>query len=196
MSPLAGCAALAVVELDATLVAQTFVSRPFVAGVLFGFLAGSPRDGALIGASCELLSLADLPVGGCLTWSAPVAAGVGALLAGSGAPLPVSLAAGLAAGVLHARAEAYERAYRGRTAGALAARAAAGGVLGPALGASIAAHAAMTFSVALAVLLVSSALERRWWALLPDFARAGMSAAAFAAPWIGMAGVASWGIRR
>lgn len=189
MNLLAGCAAIAVLELDATLVAQTMVSRPLVVGAVVGAMAGAPQAGVLFGASFELLSLADLPVGGSLTWSGAVAAGTAALLAGAHTAFGLCFIGGLAAGVLHAKAEAVERARRARTVDAM-------GSLGGSLGASIAAHAAMTFLIALGVTGSIAFAENRVWVHFPDFLRAGASFAATSAPWIGLSGVAAWGLRR
>jgi hypothetical protein len=174
MSLVAGCAALAALELDATLIAQTLLSRPLVAGAVVGALTGRAQAGALFGASYELLGLCNLPVGGCMNWSGTVAAGTAVVLSGAGASFPLCFAGGLAAGVAHARIEGLERARRARSGDALALRAEAGGpALGRSFSASIAAHAAMTFALA-----------------------AGAAAAASSAPWIGLSGVAAWGLRR
>ena len=196
MSPLIGCAALAVLELDAVLVAQTLVSRPLVVGIVMGSMSGSSGMGSLFGAIFELLGLVDLPLGGCLTWSASIAAGVASLLAGGGCSFPVSLAAGLAAGLIHSRLEAIERARRAETGDALAGRAVESGTLGPALGLSLAAHAAMTFAVSFAVLSLVEAFDRQWWPRVPGFIQGGASFAANNAPWIALSGVAAWGLRR
>lgn len=197
VNPFVGCAALAVLELDAALVAQTLVSRPFIVGILLGALSGAPQSGALLGASLELMSLVDLPVGGRLTWSAPVAAGTAALLAGQGCAVSVSLAGGIAAGVVHSRLEAFERVRRAATGDALAGRAVAGGpTLGLALGAALLAHAAMTFAMSFAAVTLIGTFERYWWPLAPELVRAGATFAADNAPWIGLSSVAAWGLRR
>ena len=52
-----------VVGIDATSVAQTMVSRPFIACTLTGLLLGRPDEGALLGAILELFALVILPVG-------------------------------------------------------------------------------------------------------------------------------------
>jgi mannose/fructose/N-acetylgalactosamine-specific phosphotransferase system component IIC len=52
-----------VVGVDATSVAQTMISRPFVAAILTGLLAGRPEEGAILGAILELFALVILPVG-------------------------------------------------------------------------------------------------------------------------------------
>jgi mannose/fructose/N-acetylgalactosamine-specific phosphotransferase system component IIC len=188
---------LAVLELDVALAAQTLISRPFVVGVLLGALAGAPEMGALFGAAFELLSLGDLPLGGHLTWSTSVAAGVSSLLAGGGCAFPVSLAAGIFAGLIHSRIEAFERAQRVATGEVLAGLAVGGGAsLGRALGGSLAIHAAMTFAVSLSVLALGETFNRQWWPLFPEFVRGGVSFAADNAPWIALSGVAAWGLRR
>jgi len=51
------------VGIDATSVAQTMVSRPFIAATLAGLLAGRPEEGAILGAFLELFALVILPVG-------------------------------------------------------------------------------------------------------------------------------------
>lgn len=197
MSPLIGCIALAALELDAALVAQTLVSRPFVIGILFGTLFGAPHSGALFGASLELMSLVDLPIGGCLTWSAPVAAGTAAMLASRGCAVPVSLAGGIVAGVVHSRLEAFERTRRADTGDELADRAAEGGwTLVLALGASLATHAAMTFAVSFAAVMLITTFDRYWWPRVPELVRAGAAFAAVSVPWIGLSSVAAWGLRR
>lgn len=48
---------------DATSVAQTMISRPFIAATLTGLLVGRPEEGALLGAILELFALVILPVG-------------------------------------------------------------------------------------------------------------------------------------
>lgn len=197
MSAAAACALLAVLELDAVLVAQTLASRPLVVGVLLGALTGQVQAGMLFGAAFELLSLCDLPVGGCLTWSAPVAAGTATVIAGGGASIPLAFAGGVLAGVLHSKAEAFERSRRAATGDDLARRAEAGGsALGRALGSSIALHAVMTFAVAGAVTAAAVAVDRRWWASAPDFMRGAAGLMAASAPWLGLSGVTAWGLRR
>lgn len=197
MSAVAACAVLAVLELDAVLVAQTMVSRPLVVGAALGALTGQTQAGMLFGAAFELLSLCDLPVGGCLTWSAPVAAGTATVLASRGASFSLCFFGGVAAGVLHSRAEGFERSRRASTADALVRSAEAGGpALGRALGTSIALHAAMTFAVAGAVVAVVGAVDRAWWAGAPAVLRSGAALAASSAPWIGLSGLAAWGLKR
>jgi len=197
VSLLAGCGALAALELDATLIAQTLLSRPLVAGAVVGAVTGRAQAGALFGASYELLGLCNLPVGGYMNWSGTVAAGTAVVLASSGASFAPCFAGGLLAGVAHARVEAFERARRARSGDALAVKAEAGGsALGLSFGASIAAHAAMTFAVAAGTAALVGYLDRRLWAGLPGFLQAGAALAASSAPWIGLSGVAMWGLKR
>ena len=197
MSPFIGCLALALIELDAVMVAQTLVSRPLIVGVIFGALGGAPWTGALFGATFELMSLVHLPVGGALSWSGPVAAGTAALLAGLDCSSAMSLAGGLGAGVLHSRLEGFERARRMATGDALARRAAGNGrVLGFSFAVSLAAHAALTFSVSFLTLTLIPIFDRQWWPSSPVFVRAGAEFAADVAPWIGLSSLAAWGLRR
>ena len=197
MTTASACAVLALLELDAVLIAQTLVSRPLVVGAVIGALTGNALAGALFGAVFELLSLCDLPVGGCLTWSAPVAAGTATLLSGRGTAAALCFLGGIAVGALHSRIAAFERSRRAATGDALVLRAEAGGwTLGRALGLSIAAHAAMTFAVAGAVVSLVGFLDGRWWAGAPEFIRGGAALVSSSAPWIGLSGVAAWGLRR
>lgn len=197
MTTIAACALLAALELDAVLIAQTLASRPLVVGVILGALTDKAQAGILFGAAFELLSLCDLPVGGCLTWSATVAAGTATLLVSGGSPFSLCFIGGVAAGALHSRAEAYERASRSSTGDALVRRAEAGGrTLGRALGVSIAAHAAMTFAVAGAVVALIGFVDRRWWSDAPEFLRSGAALVSSSAPWIGLSGVTAWSLRR
>ena len=197
MNIVAACAVLAALELDAVLIAQTLVSRPIVVGATLGALTDRTQAGMLFGSAFELLALVDLPVGGCLTWSAPVAAGTAVLLASRGTSFSLCFAGGAAAGILHSRVEALERARRASTGDALVQRAeAGGGALGRALGASIAAHAAMTFATVGAVIALVGFIDRRWWTSAPGLLQAGAAFVASSAPWIGLSGVAVWGLRR
>ncbi len=194
---LIACAALAVLELDVVLIAQTMASRPLVVGAAFGAFMGKPEAGALFGVVFELLSLGDLPIGGNLTWSATIAAGTATVLAGAGTSFAPCFFGGIAAGIVHSRLEATERVHRALTGDALAHRAEAGGrALGRALGASIAAHAAMTFVVACAIVALVVPIDRLWWARAPAVIQAGSFLAVSSAPWIGLSGVTLWCLRR
>lgn len=193
----AACALLAALELDATLVAQTLVSRPLVVGAAIGMLGDRAHSGALFGAAFELLALVDLPVGGCLTWSAPVAAGVATALMLRGTSSAMCLVGGVAAGLIHARLEAVERSRRAASCDALVAAAEDGGpVLARSFGVSIAIHASGTFILAFAVVSLVGWVDRVWWPYAPEVLRAGASAALSSAPWIGLSGIAAWGLSR
>lgn len=48
---------------DATSLAQTMVSRPFIAATLTGVIAGRPEEGVILGSILELFTLVILPVG-------------------------------------------------------------------------------------------------------------------------------------
>ena len=191
------CAVLAILELDVVLIAQTMLSRPLVVGAVLGTLTGKAQIGALFGAAFELVSLCDLPVGGCLTWSATVAAGTATLLASGGTSFPLCFVGGIAAGVLHSRVEVLERVRRASTGDTLARRAEAGGrALGQALSTSIVMHTAMTFAVAGGIVALVGFIDRCWWTGAPEFLQAGAALVSSSAPWIGLSGVAAWGLRR
>jgi mannose/fructose/N-acetylgalactosamine-specific phosphotransferase system component IIC len=188
----AGAAGIAVLELDAASIGTFLLSRPFVVGPLVGWARGDAWSGAALGAVFEALTLAELPLGGRLDFSAPVAAGAAAWLAcGAGAPLEAAFLVGIAAGWVHARAEAGLRRTRGaharRAETALAA--ARPPRLGLELAAALAVQAAATFAVSLVFLAAAAALLPALWPRLPELARVGARAAFLAAPWIGAGGV-------
>lgn len=197
MSGAAALAVLAVLELDASLVAQTMISRPLVAATLVGAASGAALIGVIFGAVFELLGLCSLPVGGCLTWSATVAAGTATVLAGQGVSAPLCVLGGLAAGGLHSRLEGFERTRRAATGDALALRAElGGGALGRSLGLSIALHGVMTFALTLAVVLAVKVLDRAVWPGVPPAVDGGARIALLCAPWIGLSGAVVRGLRR
>ena len=80
---------------------------PVRRGPLLGWAVRRPVDRGALGAAFEALTLEELPLGGCLNFSAPVAAGVAAWLAAGPAAMPGEAAfpAGLFAGWAHARVE-------------------------------------------------------------------------------------------
>ncbi len=199
MSPLAtdaaGAAALALLELDEASVGPFLLSRPFVTAPLLGFALGSPWLGAAVGAVFELLTLTELPLGGCLDLSAPIAAGSAVFLAAGPAALPLEAAfpAGLAAGWAHARVE---RALRARRAAACrrAEEALAAGRpprLGAEIAGTIGVQAAAAFALALTVFALGGPALSRLWPLLPDALRAGARTALETAPWLGAGGLAA-----
>ncbi|OGR95617.1 MAG: hypothetical protein A2V88_14190 [Elusimicrobia bacterium RBG_16_66_12] len=194
-----GAAALALLELDAASVGPMLLSRPFVVGPLVGTFLGSPLLGAGLGAAIEAVTLEDLPLGGSLEVSAPVAAGVAAWLAAGPCALPAEAAfpAGLAAGWVHARAEIFLRSRRSihvRRAQASLARG-----LEPRLGRELASALALqvlaTFVVIVAAFLAAGPVLKHLWPHLPETLRAGARCAVVAAPWLGAGGLAAslWG---
>jgi len=199
MSALAQCAlgaaAIAVLELDAASVGPFLFSRPFVVGPLVGTALGGPLLGVGLGAALETVTLAELPLGGCLEISAPVAAGVAVWLAAGPAALPVeaSFPAGLAAGWVHARVERALRARRGGHARRADKELASSRspCLGLELGAALGLQTAATFAVALGAILAAGPALSRLWPLLPATLRSGASVAFIAAPWLGAGGLAA-----
>jgi mannose/fructose/N-acetylgalactosamine-specific phosphotransferase system component IIC len=191
----AGAGALALLELDAASVGPFLLSRPLVVGPLLGWALGSPRLGAGLGVVFEALTLEELPLGGRLDFSAPVAAGVAVWLAAGPAALPPEAAflAGLLAGWAHARVERGLR--RGRAAPARRAEAALASGAAPRLGAellsALALQAAATFAVVLVALSAVGPAAARIWPALPQFLRAGARSAFVAAPWLGAGSLAA-----
>jgi mannose/fructose/N-acetylgalactosamine-specific phosphotransferase system component IIC len=192
---LGGAGAVALLELDAAAVGPFLLSRPFVVGPLIGWACGDPWTGAVLGAAFEALTLQELPLGGCLDFSAPVAAGAAAFLASSRGGLPPEAAfpAGLAAGWAHARMESYLRRGRGAHSRRLESALAQGRT--PRYGAEILSalllQAVPTFALTAAVLAVAGPVGARVWPALPEFVRSGARAALFCAPWLGGGGVAA-----
>lgn len=185
----AGAGALALLELDAASIGPFLLSRPIVVGPLVGWALGSPWLGAGLGALFEALTLEELPLGGRLDVSAPVAAGVAAWLAAGPAALPAEAAflAGLAAGWAHAAVE--RRLRRGRGAAVRRAEAALAAGQPPRLGfeilSALALQAAATFAVVLVALAAAGPAAARLWPALPESLRAGARSAFLAAPWLG-----------
>ena len=194
-SDAAGAGVLALLELDAASVGPFLLSRPFVVGPLVGGALGSPWLGAGIGALFEALTLEELPLGGRLDFSAPVAAGVAAWSAAGPLSMPCETAflSGLLAGWAHAKVEG--RLRKGRVV--LARRAEENLRTGrpPRLGAKIASaltvQAAATFVVALVALAALGPALARLWPVLPEFLRVGARASFAAAPWLASGSLAA-----
>ncbi len=199
-SDAAGAGAIALFELDAASIGPFLLSRPFVVGPLVGWLFGNAWAGAILGGVFEALSLEELPLGGRLDFSAPVAAGTAAWLAAGPAALPNEAAflVGLAAGWAHARVEGRLRRGRGAYARRAEAALAAGRppFLGAEIGAALTAQAAATWVVAFAALAAAGPALSRLWPLLPEFLRAGARTAFLAAPWVGAGGLGASRLRR
>jgi mannose/fructose/N-acetylgalactosamine-specific phosphotransferase system component IIC len=199
-STAAGAGAISLLELDAASIGPFLLSRPFVVGPLVGWLCGDPMTGSVLGGVFEALTLEELPLGGRLDFSAPVAAGAAAWLAAGPAALPGEAAflAGLAAGWAHARLERRLRRGRGSHARRVEADLGAGRSpsLGAELAASLSAQAAATFVLAFSALAAFGPALSRLWPSLPEFLRAGARTAFLAAPWIGAGSLAASLLRR
>lgn len=191
----AGAGLIALLELDAASVGPFLLSRPVFIGPLVGALVGSAWTGAGLGVVLEALSLEDLPLGGGLDFSAPVAAGVAAFLAGGRAALPweAAFVAGVAAGWAHARVERFLRRGRCAQARREEAELAQGrpSRVGAELASSLAAQAAGTFAVAFAVFAAVGPAAARVWTALPAALQAGARAALLTAPWLGAGSLAA-----
>ena len=197
MNPMLGAGLAAILELDATLVGQTMVSRPLVTGSFLGALSGAPLHGAALGAALEVMSLTRLPVGGALSWSATTAAAVASLAAGRGAALELCLLGGLAAGVVHSRMEAFERDRRAARAPALAAAVIEGRrAMLPAIAASLLVHAAWTAALCAISVESIAAFDIKVWMRATDTLRGAARGAAFFGPWLALSSAAVWCWRR
>lgn len=184
----AGAGAVALLELDAAAAGPFLLSRPFVVGPLMGWLCGDAWTGAALGAVFEALTLEELPLGGRLDFSAPVAAGTAAYLAcAAAAPAEAAFLAGIGAGWAHAKLEGRLRRGRGERVTGIEAAVAAGRPprLGAEIFSALVLQAAATFALALAAFAALGPALARLWPLLPGFLRAGARASFLAAPWIG-----------
>ncbi|MEK7384652.1 MAG: PTS sugar transporter subunit IIC [Elusimicrobiota bacterium] len=190
-----GAAVLAVLELDAASVGPMLLSRPFVVGPLVGAFFGNPLLGAGLGIAIELVTLEELPLGGCLGISAPVAAGVSVWLAAGPCALAAEAAfpAGLVVGWVHARMELFLRLRR-----AIHVRRAQECLvqgrppqLGLELALALAAQVLATFIVFITAFLAAGPALKHLWPLLPEAFRAGARCAVIAAPWLGAGGLAA-----
>lgn len=194
-SDAAGAGVVALLELDAASIGPFLLSRPLAVGALAGWALGSPWLGAGLGVAFEALTLEELPLGGRLDLSAPVAAGVAAWLAAGLAAVPCEAAfpAGLLAGWVHARVEKSLRRERAVPVRRAEAALAAGAPprLGFEVAASLALQAVATFAVVLAALAAAGPAAARWWPVLPAFLRAGARTAFLAAPWLGAGSLAA-----
>jgi mannose/fructose/N-acetylgalactosamine-specific phosphotransferase system component IIC len=79
--PLLICAAAAAIELDVVQAGQIFLSRPSVAGLIYGFLGGDFITGLQMGLCMELLTLDQVPVGGYVPPSGVIGAACAFMLA-------------------------------------------------------------------------------------------------------------------
>lgn len=195
MTEYVGAAILSVLELDAASVGPMLISRPFVVGPLMGTLLGSPLLGAGLGAAVEAVTLEDLPLGGNLRLSAPVAAGVAVWLAAGPSAVAVEAAfpAGLAVGWVHARMELFLRSIRGAHVRRAQSAAAEGRKprLGLEISLALGLQVLATFVLIVAALASAGPVLAGFWPYLPEMLRSGARSAVAAAPWIGAGGLAA-----
>ena len=197
MTIMSACAVIAILELDAVMVAQILVSRPLIVGLIMGTLTGSINSGVFLGGTFELLSVCDLPVGGSLTWSSTIASGTSSLLAAGGTPLPLCFIGGIASGIFHCRLEAIERSWRASSGEAVALLAEQDiHFLGRALGSSILIHAFATFCVAILAVSTIDMISRYGWMAVPECIQSGASSMVYGAPLIGLSGILARGLKR
>ncbi|MFA6029994.1 MAG: PTS sugar transporter subunit IIC [Elusimicrobiota bacterium] len=184
----AGAAAL---ELDNLCVGQWMVSRPIVAGPLFGTLLGAPWEGVAFGALFEALSCESVPAGSHVPFNGCVAVVAAVLLSAGPGDLPAAAAfpAGLAAGKLHALAE---KVLRERRAGlnALAEEALAAGVAVPwrrIFLRSLLPHAALTATLLFGAVALGGPILGGLWDALPAALTRGLQKAFDWSLWLGLA---------
>ena len=198
---LSGCicaAGIAVLELDSASIGPFLVSRPFVVGPLFGFALGKMWVGGMFGVIFEALTLNILPLGGCLTFSPTVAAGVSVWLTAGPFAIPgeASFLCGIGAGWIHARVESHLRRRRGAAVGGVEKEIRAGGQskLGLILAQTLAIQATCTWTVA-AIFFVAGSFLPSLWSFIPSAAKYGMLTAFQASPWLAGGCVAGslWG---
>ena len=191
----AGAAFLAVVELDAASIGPLLLSRPFVVGPLLGAFLGDPLLGAGLGIAVEAVTLEELPLGGCLEVSAPVAAGAAVWLAAGPCALPAEAAfpAGLAVGWVHARAE--HALWTRRAVHVRRALARLESLQPPRLGFELASAVALqvlaTFLVTVTAFLAAGPVLAFLWPLLPQALRTGARCDVLDAHWLGAGGLAA-----
>ncbi len=102
----------ALLELDTTYVFQTLVSRPLVAGPIFGLLTGDVMAGIQIGVFAELLGADISPLGGVIPPSGVVATVIPLALHQTGIELYFGFFIGIAAALLYSHIDAYLRKTR------------------------------------------------------------------------------------
>lgn len=189
----AGACALALVELDAASVGPFLLSRPFVIGPLVGWMLGDPWSGAALGVAFETLTLEELPLGGRLDFSAPIAAGIAAWLAAGAIPVEAAFLAGFAGGWAQARVERALRRARSARVRRAEADAAAGGPfrIGTEIAGALGVQAAATFALTLCLSAGLRTLLPLAWPAAPEFLRAGARTAFLSAPWLGTGSLAA-----
>ena len=108
------CFIAAVIELDNVSFGQTGIARPFMCGIIFGFLMGDVSAGLQLGIFIELLFVDFTPVGGVLPPNGTVATLCAVMTACYGAPLYFAFFYGVAVGLLFRFIEMWIRGYSGR----------------------------------------------------------------------------------
>ncbi|GHT38883.1 hypothetical protein FACS189437_00750 [Bacteroidia bacterium] len=93
------CFTAAVIELDNVSIGQTGVARPFICGIIFGFLMGDVSLGLQLGIFIELLFVDFTPVGGILPPNGTVAALCAVMAASYGAPVYFAFFYGVSVGL-------------------------------------------------------------------------------------------------
>jgi len=88
-----------ILVLDGTSVGQFMVSRPMVAGLLAGWVAGAPVEGFLVGILLEVYLLVSFPVGGS-RFPEGGPATVVAVAVAAASPAPGAVAVGVALGLI------------------------------------------------------------------------------------------------
>jgi len=198
LTPVAGAALVAVLELDVVQVGQFMLSRPLVLGPLLGLLFAAPQAGLALGLCCEFLSLDDMPVGDRLPLNVTVAVAAALLLTRSPRPLlpAVALPVGLAAGWVHQRIETALRYRRQALCGTAERRVQDGGMppWGRLLFGALAEQAAATFVVLLACVCLVGPVLSGLWLRAPHGVLAGLDLGWRLAPWLGL-GVALYALR-
>ena len=106
------CLFAALLELDITYAFQTLVSRPIVAGPLFGLLTGDVMAGLQVGIFAELLLTDISPLGGIIPPSGVIAVAIPMILHFLGIELYFGFFFGMIASVLYALLETFMRKTR------------------------------------------------------------------------------------
>jgi len=108
------CLLAAVIELDNVSFGQFGVARPFMCGIIFGFLMGDVSAGVQLGIFIELLFVDFTPVGGVLPPNGTVATLCAVMAACYGAPLYFAFFYGVAVGLMFRFIEMWLRGLTGR----------------------------------------------------------------------------------
>jgi PTS system mannose-specific IIC component len=108
------CLIAAVIELDNVSFGQFGFARPFMCGIIFGFIMGDVSAGVQLGIFIELLFVDFTPVGGVLPPNGTVAALCAVMAACYGAPLYFAFFYGVAVGLLFRFIEMRLRGFTAR----------------------------------------------------------------------------------